>query len=511
MQADTAKDIATPADTSTLNTQLKITVCTLGQHGPGYKAPKSAKTTEGTDGPESVAEITLGLKDNTDPESILFAERPAGDRRLVGSAMVPPNAPSLCPLKLQSAMDSTNKDVAAEARAALEFYKFGQRFEILSVPVRAEGPRVFVKPDSPAVDDKDVSVYLDTAEDIAALDSYKFGPRTFADPQHDSKQPLFVREHPKGAPLCAMVQDYSSRSLVIREVDGEDPLWKHHSYLYSLPGPSAKPSDEVAIERTNPTQETLNAAYAAYELKPEDANLEEFYRQLFFYVRRKAFTGRGHNTLIKSDIAEDVSADFVMHIKEKLEAGKFHNKSPFCNWVNKCWVNFRNTDLTKEGKRLEKFVQLVETRGGRDFTAPEDGYRIGMQDLAMAREYQRDLNKVPLLEGLEVDETSLAVAGCLGAGMNQNETANELGISPYLVREAKKDLARALLPKLAVISKAAADSGPLGTVTDLCALCANMSDTSRPSTITVGRGKKSHFDEHKQDKHFFRCVGSFGA
>ena len=29
------------------------------------------------------------------------------------------------------------------------------------------------------------------------------------------------------------------------------------------------------------------------------------------------------------------------------------------------------------------------------------------------------------------------------------------------------------------------------------ALCANMSETSRPSTITVGRGKKSHFDEHR--------------
>jgi hypothetical protein len=43
------------------------------------------------------------------------------------------------------------------------------------------------------------------------------------------------------------------------------------------------------------------------------------------------------------------------------------------------------------------------------------------------------------------------------------------------------------------------------------ALCANMSETSRPSTITVGRGKRSHFDEHKQDKYFFRCVGSFGA
>ena len=42
-------------------------------------------------------------------------------------------------------------------------------------------------------------------------------------------------------------------------------------------------------------------------------------------------------------------------------------------------------------------------------------------------------------------------------------------------------------------------------------LCAKMSETRRPWTITVGRGKKSHFDEHKQYKHFFRCVGSFGA
>jgi hypothetical protein len=43
------------------------------------------------------------------------------------------------------------------------------------------------------------------------------------------------------------------------------------------------------------------------------------------------------------------------------------------------------------------------------------------------------------------------------------------------------------------------------------ALCANMSETSIPSTITVGRGKKSHFDKHKQDNYFIRCVGSFGA
>ena len=42
-------------------------------------------------------------------------------------------------------------------------------------------------------------------------------------------------------------------------------------------------------------------------------------------------------------------------------------------------------------------------------------------------------------------------------------------------------------------------------------LCANISETSRPSTITVGRGKKSHIDEHKEDKQFFGCVGSFGA
>ena len=42
-------------------------------------------------------------------------------------------------------------------------------------------------------------------------------------------------------------------------------------------------------------------------------------------------------------------------------------------------------------------------------------------------------------------------------------------------------------------------------------LCAKMSETSRPSIITVGRGKKSHFDKHEQGKYFFRCVGGFGA
>ena len=43
------------------------------------------------------------------------------------------------------------------------------------------------------------------------------------------------------------------------------------------------------------------------------------------------------------------------------------------------------------------------------------------------------------------------------------------------------------------------------------ALCANISETSCPSTITVGRGKKSHLDKHEQVQFFFRCVGSFGA
>ena len=57
------------------------------------------------------------------------------------------------------------------------------------------------------------------------------------------------------------------------------------------------------------------------------------------------------------------------------------------------------------------------------------------------------------------------------------------------------------------------DAGKLRTGLEVIAnpLCANISETSSPSTITVGRGKKSHFDEHKQDKYFFRCVGSFGA
>jgi hypothetical protein len=42
-------------------------------------------------------------------------------------------------------------------------------------------------------------------------------------------------------------------------------------------------------------------------------------------------------------------------------------------------------------------------------------------------------------------------------------------------------------------------------------LCANISETSSPSTITVGRGKQSHLDKHEQVQYFIRCVGSFGA
>src|SRR5664280_2408490 len=46
---------------------------------------------------------------------------------------------------------------------------------------------------------------------------------------------------------------------------------------------------------------------------------------------------------------------------------------------------------------------------------------------------------------------------------------------------------------------------------ELVALCAKMSETSRPWTITVGRGKKSHFDKQKQDKHFVLSAGSSPA
>src|ERR1035441_4959187 len=38
------------------------------------------------------------------------------------------------------------------------------------------------------------------------------------------------------------------------------------------------------------------------------------------------------------------------------------------------------------------------------------------------------------------------------------------------------------------------------------ALCANMSETSSSSTITVGRGKKSHFDKHEQERSEERRV-----
>ena len=55
------------------------------------------------------------------------------------------------------------------------------------------------------------------------------------------------------------------------------------------------------------------------------------------------------------------------------------------------------------------------------------------------------------------------------------------------------------------------DSPQSATAEKTATLCANMSETSIPSTITVGRGKKSHLEKHEQVRFFFRCVGSFGA
>jgi type III restriction enzyme len=70
----------------------------------------------------------------------------------------------------------------------------------------------------------------------------------------------------------------------------------------------------------------------------------------------------------------------------------------------------------------------------------------------------------------------------------------------------------ALTTVLEGLAKRISDLGPVDqALKDARTLCANMSETSRPSTITVGRGKKSHIDQHQQDKLFFCCVGSFGA
>ena len=49
---------------------------------------------------------------------------------------------------------------------------------------------------------------------------------------------------------------------------------------------------------------------------------------------------------------------------------------------------------------------------------------------------------------------------------------------------------------------------------DLAPLCANMSETSTPWTITVGRRRKSHLGKPLEPSSawfFFRCVGRFGA
>ena len=69
-----------------------------------------------------------------------------------------------------------------------------------------------------------------------------------------------------------------------------------------------------------------------------------------------------------------------------------------------------------------------------------------------------------------------------------------------------------LLP--VVIAAAGSEAGVELSAPVCPALCAKMSETGSPSTITVGRRRKSHLGkpiEHSEEGYFFRCVGSFGA
>src|ERR1017187_5226694 len=125
-------------------------------------------------------------------------------------------------------------------------------------------------------------------------------------------------------------------------------------------------------------------------------------------------------------------------------------------------------------------------------------------------EVREDLLVLRAREALVESRTKLisAVRGLVKSMGARVSNCSSVGFSRKAAAEIPKEVEETLQPLLRLIATLSEEIKTYDQRIDK-PLCANMSETSRPSTITVGRGKKSHFDEHKQDKHFFRCVGSF--
>ena len=155
------------------------------------------------------------------------------------------------------------------------------------------------------------------------------------------------------------------------------------------------------------------------------------------------------------------------------------------------WALDRGERPTAIARRLEiSRVWVYRVRDRAQKTGQRSSYQIGGH-----RRSRGELRPVPV-RAVSCSTQAKGALARLAPGMN---SAMQTGsrASPFRLKTSEEGR-----PALAGVKLDADLRRPL---------CANMSETSRPRTITVGRGKRSHIDEHKQDKHFFRCVCSFGA
>ena len=141
-----------------------------------------------------------------------------------------------------------------------------------------------------------------------------------------------------------------------------------------------------------------------------------------------------------------------MHIKAQFERGKFDGSGSFIHWANVCWKNYKNDVLTKEGLRLRRDIQLVDTSDENSaeekLGEAESPYKPSAQDTVDAEQYRRDEHNGSLVdEALDaVGSTAKKYAECLKSGMSKGETAGHLGLTRREAETLKQQIKQALLP-----------------------------------------------------------------
>lgn len=294
--------------------------------------------------------------------------------------------------KIVRALESDDPLLVEEARAALEFWRFGWRVETLRIPD---------------------------------------GSGTFTETKEIRPRALRVIE---------MTEEERYRhwtTFVPGEIKGS--------------GPASQKNKGEKQPDPKPTNASLNRAFAAHWNDREcEATRESFYKLLFFYFKRRAFENRpGQNVILGADMAEDLAQGFALQVYENLQAAKFHSKSSFTTWALRCWWNFRDREVMAEEDRRkveQQFIMPGDDDASDDGEGEDDSNFLEpahLKKLALA-EWANEQRMGLDLDDLELSSTDRAIAQCYMRGQSQKETAAALNTSVYKVRQGERKIQQAI-------------------------------------------------------------------